>query len=513
MKAPLTVYNTLTGRKEPFEPLSPGAVRMYVCGPTVYDEAHLGHARCYITWDVLYRFLRYLGYTVRYARNITDVDDKILNRAKEQNVPFRSISEHYTKLFHEDMATLNVLPPTDEPKATEYIDEMLEGIRTLVDNKTAYISADGSVYFRAGAKADYGKLSKKPLDDLKAGARVEVDPQKESPLDFALWKAIPADDPDGWDAPWARGRPGWHMECSAMNHRIFGDQIDIHTGGADLIFPHHENEIAQSEAWTGKIPFVKYWMHNGFVNVSGEKMSKSLGNFSTIRRVLERYDPNTLRYFLLTNHYRMPVDFSDEALGGAKNRMNKIHRAFRHGCDVLGLHPQVLAEFDVPGHSQAEDYRHLQAFEEQMGDDLNTPQALATLAEAITDLNTALAETAEDLPGIRRHFTEALALFVHLGFNPQRVFDEDRLPPDTVAALRTIYNELTGQWLEPGKDPETLLSEIIGMRQQAKATKNWTQADAIRKHLSDIGIRLMDSKDGTTWELAGVPAGSGADGH
>ncbi len=508
------IHNTLSGQKEAFQPIEAEAkkVRLYVCGPTVYDDAHLGHARCYITWDVLYRFLQYLGYKVRYARNITDVDDKILNRAQELNEPFKDLAIRFTQRFHEDMKALNTLPPTDEPRATDYIDEMIRGIETLIEKGSAYTTEDGSVYYRTASKADYGKLWKQPLDELKQEARVESEAGKESPLDFALWKSTPEDDINSWKTPWGQGRPGWHMECSAMNHQIFGDQIDIHTGGADLIFPHHENEIAQSEAWTDKTPFVKYWMHNGFVNVSGEKMSKSLGNFSTIKRVLERYDANTLRYFLLVNHYRMPVDLNDEALAGAKNRMIKIHRAFKLACQTLGLHPEVLREYPILEQTDAPQNPYLAEFEKHMSDDLGTPKALAVMDESIKSLNQAMAQNADDLPVIRKVFAQALSIFSHLGFNPQLVFQDavfqdaknttsGNLPAKTIEALRIIYNELTGQWLEADKDPNSILEEITTLRIRAKEIKNWGQADAIRKHMTDIGIQLIDHKDGTTtWE-------------
>ena len=307
----LRLYNTLPGQTEIFEPLEAEKVRLYVCGPTVYDDAHLGHASCYITWDVLYRFLKFLGYDVTYARNVTDVDDKILKRAAELNVSPHEVARKNYESFTADMAALNCLPPDQEPFATGHIPQMITAIQALIDKNAAYVTPEGTVYFRVSAKDNYGALSKKPLDDLKSGARVEVDPHKESPLDFALWKHVSEEEqakPDhAYESPWGKGRPGWHIECSAMNHAIFGKQIDIHAGGADLVFPHHENEIAQSECWldlSGKTPndrFAKYWMHNGFVNVSGEKMSKSLGNFSTVKKVLERYDANTIRYFLLTN--------------------------------------------------------------------------------------------------------------------------------------------------------------------------------------------------------------------
>ena len=498
------VYNTLSGQKERFKPLEPGKVRMYVCGPTVYDDAHLGHARCYITWDVLYRFLLFLGYDVRYARNITDVDDKILKRAAENNEPFGELAERYTQKFHEDMVALNTLSPTDEPKATEAIGEMIRGIEALLKKKMAYKTSNGSVYFRAAKKKDYGKLWKQPLEDLKSEARVEMEAGKESPLDFALWKATAPNDENSWDAPWGHGRPGWHLECSAMNHQLFGAQIDIHAGGADLIFPHHENEIAQSEAWTDHTPFSSYWMHNGFVNVSGEKMSKSLGNFSTIRTVLAHYDANTLRYFLLINHYRMPVDFNDEALQGAKNRMVKIHRAFKEACTVLGLHPDVLKEYPVLDVSQADENPYLKSFLEQMADDLKTPQALAVMDESIGALNKAIANTPDDLATIRRVFSQVYSIFTHLGFNSALCLaSESSLSEEVMTSLNSAYTELVGVSSE-SSEPQVMLEKLIELRKEAKASKNWAQADSIRDRLGAIGIVLQDKKGGATvWEFSG----------
>lgn len=499
METPLLLYNTLTQNTEAFTPLEPGKVKMYVCGPTVYDAAHLGHARCYITWDVLFRFLRFSGLAVTYVRNVTDVDDKILKRAHELGCPPQTVAENNYQSFQDDMEALNVLPPTHEPHATQYIQEMLQGIQALLDKGAAYATPDGTVYYRTASKADYGKLSKKPLDDLQAGARVEVDPNKESPLDFALWKGVAADDPVAWETPWGRGRPGWHMECSAMSHSLLGDQLDIHAGGADLIFPHHENEIAQSEAWTGKTPFVRYWLHNGFVNVSGEKMSKSLGNFSTIKTLLKAYDSNTIRYFLLTNHYRMPVDFSDEALAAARNRMTKIHRTLKAAAEAFQAGPSDLQPFLLSQTGTGpERYPQLWAFQEAMQNDLNTAQALAILnADLLPEINKSLLTPAA-LDTLKALFQQALSIFYHLGFDLTAIFRQEALPAEP---LRTLYKELTGNWLAEDVDAETALQQVIHLRAEAKRLQNWPQADAIRKHLSDIGILLKDSKEGTSWEL------------
>lgn len=512
----LRLFNTLTGRLESFTPLDANGerVNMYVCGPTVYDDAHLGHARCYITWDVLFRFLQFSGYKVRYVRNVTDVDDKILNRAKERGELPAELAERNYQSFTEDMAALNVLPPTEEPRATRYIRHMLSGIEVLIAKGAAYITPDGSAYFRVAAKADYGKLKyatqnvevlKRHLDDLKAGARVEVDEGKESPLDFALWKAVPLSDLNGWESPWPAkgdskgwGRPGWHMECSAMNHALFGEQIDIHAGGADLIFPHHENEIAQSEAWTGKQPFSKFWLHNGFVNVSGEKMSKSLGNFSTIKKLLTRYDANTIRYFLLTNHYRMPVDFNEEALQSAENWTKRIYRLVKGVLGALKIRQADLIASVAPNARQLEGQEDpagvFGLFQEAMLDDLNTPRALGVLNAALGNLQLSFNEC-PDAVETRAHFKAVATIMTQLGFDLAVLFDSSAssVPAEDV---RAMYRQITEK--NPEQEPGVLLEELVALRKQAKASKDWPQADAIRKHFTDIGLQILDNKDGTT---------------
>ena len=541
---PFRVWNTLKGSVVDFEPLDKAdaqrenripRVRMYVCGPTVYDDAHLGHARCYITWDVLYRFLCFSGYDVIYVRNITDVDDKILARAKERGETPAKLAERNYQSFRADMTALNVHSPTHEPKATDYIAEMQLGIQTLLDKQAAYTTEDGSVYFRVAAKPDYGKLKfttdeptnlHQHLDDLKAGARVEMEEGKESPLDFALWKAVDIVDPDGWESPWPNkasgkgwGRPGWHMECSAMNHALFGEQIDIHAGGADLIFPHHENEIAQSEAWTGKKPFSRYWLHNGFVNVSGTKMSKSLGNFSTIKTILNRYSANAIRYFLLTNGYRMPVDFNDEALQSAQKWLETREKSLIHSQKKLGLEAPALESLLI--HSVSE----LQALCEAtpttdildefltlirwMNDDMNTSQALASLNKVMARLRQETIALPENEPSSASRdvliltFRCTLSMWCLLGFDLQCILNEKKeinatsvTLPDS--AIQQLYGEITGQSASSQSVSLTLLTELLILRKQAKAEKNWSQADAIRQQLGTLDFKIFDHKDGSS---------------
>lgn len=509
----LQLFNTLTGKLEPFVPLEGNQVKMYVCGPTVYDDAHLGHARCYITWDVLYRFLKFLGYDVKYVRNVTDVDDKILNRAKERGETPAELAERNYQSFSEDMKALNVLSPDEEPRATQYIQQMLDGIQTLIDKGAAYPTADGSVYFRVSAKADYGKLKfgtdnpealKKHLEDLKSGARVEVDEEKESPLDFALWKAVPSSDPNGWESPWPSketgkgwGRPGWHMECSAMNHAVFGEQIDIHAGGADLIFPHHENEIAQSEAWSGYQPFAKYWLHNGFVNVSGEKMSKSLGNFSTIKKLLERYDANTIRYFLSTAGYRKPVDFNDESLLNSEAGAELLHSVLRFAKTHRGLEIAEIKKMALKNYlneNEVEELRDLDLEEaaliyksgfEFLAQDLNTAGSIGQLHILRGQIQNHHRKPPQELQGsekFERRYKALIAmysnLFSTLGFNLELAFLEKEI----------VISD----------DEIEMLKRLIQSRKTAKAEKNWAEADRIRGEILAQGYQILDNKDGTT---------------
>ena len=456
----MKLHNSYTNQTEEFKPIDGNKVKMYVCGPTVYDYAHLGHARCYITWDVLYRYLKFKGYDVTYCRNVTDVDDKILKKAEKEGKTPEEVSQYWYKQFENSMKALNTLKPDIEPFATKTLGEMISIVKDLIAKGYAY-EANGDVYFRVKKFPKYGYLSKQPIDQLESGARIEVGEQKEDPLDFALWKK---DEKFGYKSPWGVGRPGWHIECSAMSRKHLGKTIDIHAGGADLIFPHHENEIAQSECANG-CKFVNYWLHNGFVTINKEKMSKSLGNFLTIDDLLKNYDANTIRFFILTNHYRMPVEFSDEALQAAANGVKRMLNAKRTPIDET----LDLTQFD--------EYKE---FVDAMDDDLNTSKALAVLFDLTNKAN-------KDVPYA---FTLLHKLAETLGFTfAKATLSEDELK----AKLEEISKEL-------GENYDSM-EAVIETRKQARADKNWDLADKIRVALDKVGIVLKDSKEGTTWEV------------
>lgn len=455
----MRLFNSYSNTIEEFKPIDGNKVKMYVCGPTVYDYAHLGHARCYITWDVLYRYLKFKGYDVTYCRNVTDVDDKILKKAEKEDKTPTEVSQYWYKQFENSMKLLNTLKPDIEPFATKTLGEMISIIKDLIANGYAYES-NGDVYFRVKKFKNYGYLSKQPIDQLESGARIEVGDQKEDPLDFALWKK---DEKFGYKSPWGVGRPGWHIECSAMSRKYLGKTIDIHAGGADLIFPHHENEIAQSECANG-CKFVNYWLHNGFVTINKEKMSKSLGNFLTIDDMLKMYDANTLRLFILTNHYRMPVEFSDEALSSAQAGAKRLTNAKQ---------TPINEEFDI---TSTEEYK---AFVEAMDDDLNTSKALAVLFDLATKAN----------KDEENAFTVLYKLGTTLGFT----FEKAALSDDELAKAVAHVSETLGQTFNS-------MEEIVELRKQARAEKNWDIADKIRIALDESGIILKDTKDGTTIE-------------
>lgn len=461
----MKIFNSYSQSLEELIPLNDNKITMYVCGPTVYDVPHLGHARCYITWDVVYRYLKYKNYDVTYARNLTDVDDKIINKAKANNVEPKDIATKYTEEFHKSMKALNLLSPDIEPKATENIDEMLNLIGELVEKGYAYES-QGDVYFEVDKFSKYGQLSKQSIKDLEAGARVETSDIKKNLLDFALWKKTKDENEISWDSPYGKGRPGWHIECSAMSRKYLGKTIDIHAGGADLQFPHHENEIAQSECASGQ-QFAKYWLHNGFVTINNEKMSKSLGNFTSIESLLKVYDANTIKLFILTNHYRQPVEFNDTALESAKAGAQRLKNAvndIKTACDVKEIQPVIDKE-----------NKYFQEFEKAMDEDFNTSKALSILFE--------LANNAQREKETNKE--EALkSVGLLLGISNVLGFD--------FAKEETLGDDLT----------ESLMELIIEIRKMARSQKNWELSDKIRDDLAKLNIVLKDNKDGkTTFEV------------
>ena len=460
----LRIFNSLTRQKEEFRPIEPGKVKMYVCGMTVYDYCHVGHARVMVVFDVVLRWLRAQGYDVTYVRNITDIDDKIIRRAQENGEDFRELTARFIQAMNEDLAALDILPPTHEPRATEAMADMIALIQTLLDRGYAYVGGSGDVYYDVSRFDRYGQLANKKLDDLRAGARVEVEEAKDDPLDFVLWKAAKPGEPS-WPSPWGAGRPGWHIECSAMSTRCLGEHFDIHGGGMDLKFPHHENEIAQSEAASGQ-RCVNLWMHNGFVQVNEEKMSKSLGNFFTVREVLQRYAPEVVRLFILTSHYRGPLNYSDENLDHAKASLTRLYMALR------GL-PTMEASIE-------ESWR--ERFTQAMADDFNTPEALAVLFDLAREIN--------------RLRTEDEAAAARLGASL-------RMLGGWLGLLQTDPETFLRGSGENGEGAAALTAEhieaLIAERAATRKAKQWAEADRIRGLLQEAGIVLEDTPKGTIW--------------
>lgn len=456
------IYNTLTRRKEPFSPLVAGKVSMYVCGMTVYDYCHLGHARVMVAFDVITRYLRHRDYDVTYVRNITDIDDKILKRAEENGETISALTERMIAAMHEDEARLNVLPPSQEPRATGHIGDIVAMIETLIEKGFAYAAANGDVYYRVRKFADYGKLNNRQLDDMRSGARVDVDVHKEDPLDFVLWKAAKPGEAH-WHSPWGDGRPGWHIECSAMSTCCLGDTFDIHGGGPDLTFPHHENEIAQSEAATGKT-YVNTWMHAGAVRVNQEKMSKSLGNFFTIRDVLAEHDPEVVRYLLVASHYRSAINYSVDSLVEARKSLTRLYTALEG----------VNADEQAAASDAAE------RFTAAMDDDFNTPIALAALFDLARDLNRAKSDQPAEAPRLAGELKRLAGVLGLLQQTPQTF--------------------LKGAQQQVALSEEEIEAKIAE-RQAAKGSKDFARADAIRDELAALGIILKDSREGTTWVI------------
>ncbi|MDN4593570.1 cysteine--tRNA ligase [Polycladomyces subterraneus] len=459
------IYNTLTRKKEPLETVQPGKVNMYVCGPTVYNYIHIGNARVFVFFDVVRRYLQYKGYDVKYVQNFTDVDDKLIRTANEEGTTVPEVAERYIRAYFEDMDALGVRRADVHPRATEHIPDMIEAIRELIDKGWAY-ERDGDVYYRALKKDDYGKLSHQAIADLKAGARIEVNERKEHPLDFALWKkAKPGE--IKWDSPWGEGRPGWHIECSVMSRKYLGETLDIHAGGKDLCFPHHENEIAQSEALTGK-PFARYWMHNEFINMGGEKMSKSLGNIVTVYDLRKRYPARVIRYFLISAHYRNPIQFSEEVIDQLKNGLERIDNAW------FNLrHRMTAATEGSADPAVKEQLNTLTAqFEAAMDDDMNTANALSVLFEAVKLVNETVAQ-----PVVTLGTLEALKEW-----------------------MTTFGGEILGLIELEGEDTlDREIEALIEERQKARKRRDFARADAIRDQLAAMGILLEDTPQGVRW--------------
>ena len=486
----MKVFNTLSGQKEEFLPQG-DEVKMYVCGVTPYDDAHLGHAMSYIIFDVIRRYLQFRGYKVRYVQNVTDIDDKIIDRANQRGISTHELAENFTKSYFDDMEALNVQLADVNPRATEEIPRMIEVIQGLIDKGYAY-PAQGSVYFRVRNVPDYGKLSHRSLDSMRAGGSVEVGEEKEDPVDFVLWKASKPGEPE-WASPWGPGRPGWHIECSAMSLTYLGETIDIHGGGRDLIFPHHENEIAQSESFTGVKPFAKYWLHNGLVQLGEEKMSKSLGNLITIKEALDNYGADAIRIFVLSSHYRSPLTYSEEVLMAAKEGAERLLRVISRDEPTSGKGEALNAE---PYEKQ---------FIEAMDDDFNTPQALAVLFDLVRKINEAgdasigFANAQDTLVSLARQV---------LGLNLPRIFNVQ--VSDGISLKATVgATVIPGKLIPPKLIPnigKARVKRLLEERRKYRKEKNWQRADVIRNKLAELGVTLEDTKAGTTAAFKRVPS-------
>lgn len=484
----LRVYNTLTGQKEIFEPNEendPNEVKMYVCGPTVYDSCHIGHARSVIFFDIVYRYLSLIGYKVTYVRNFTDVDDKIINRANELGVSSEEISEKYIKEFYRDMDSLNVKRATIEPRATNHIDDIVEFIELLIKKGIAY-PVDGDVYYAVESFKEYGKLSGRKLEDMEAGARVEIDERKQSPFDFALWKSVKPNEPS-WDSPWGKGRPGWHIECSAMSWKILGESFDIHGGGKDLIFPHHENEIAQSEGAFGT-QFVKYWLHNGFVNINSEKMSKSLGNTTMIKDMVEAFHPEAVRLFLLSNHYRSPIDFTDQSMKEATGNLDKLYAVLLRIANTFGN----LAIVRLNANNITKMGSVFREFGVAMNDDFNTAKGLAVLFEAVRNLNRLMDNEIEEDDFESKVAIEVLASDIVRITNTLGLLSE--IPADYFEKKQSVAMS------ESAVDADTI-EKMIQQRTEARKSKDFATADRIRKELEEMKVAIEDKAEGTVWKM------------
>ena len=481
---PLRVFNTLNRKKEVFKPLYPGKVRMYVCGPTVYDSCHIGHARSVVVFDVIARYLKAIGYDVLYVRNFTDVDDKIIDKANQLGIDPTIVAERFIKEFYEDMDALNVERATIEPKATDHITQIIQFIDKLIKGGFAY-RVEGDVYFSVERFEDYGKLSGRKLDEMEAGARIDINERKSNPFDFVLWKSAKPGEPH-WESPWGMGRPGWHIECSAMSNEYLGESFDIHGGGKDLCFPHHENEIAQSESISGK-PFVKYWIHNGFVNINQEKMSKSLGNFLMIKDILKTYHPEVVRLFLLSNHYRSPVDFTEKAMDESRKRLDKIYAFFARVEEKIG---SVSDRNIEPGDCW-------QQFCEAMDDDFNSALGIGVIFDTVRTVNRMLDQY--ENRGSEQLYSYQLKKTI------QDALADIRRTGNILGILLekpTVYfDKQQTQGLEQKSVDPTMIAKMVEERNAARKAKNWKKADQIRDQLADMDVILEDRPDGTVWKI------------
>ncbi|MDD6647555.1 MAG: cysteine--tRNA ligase [Firmicutes bacterium] len=459
----MKIYNTLTRKKEEFVPIEEGTAKIYVCGPTVYNYFHIGNARPFVVFDTLRKYLQYRGYKVKFVQNFTDVDDKIINRAREEHLTAKEVSEKYIEEYYKDAAALNVTKADVHPRVSEHIPEIIEFVQTLIDKGYAY-EVNGDVYFSTRKFNGYGKLSRQNIEDLESGARIAVGEIKEDPLDFALWKAQKEEDEIAWDCPWGKGRPGWHIECSAMSKKHLGDTIDIHAGGQDLQFPHHENEIAQSECCNG-VPFANYWMHNGYITIDNEKMSKSKGNFFTVRDILKEYDGEVMRFFLLSGHYRNPINFSDSLMEQAKAGLGRMRNAKENLKHLIANGNGEMTDAEKEALSGYDKYR--QEFIEAMDDDLNTADAISAIFELITAINTAVRD------GASREFAEKSL--------------------ETLMELASIVG-LLQQDADEAVDDD--IQALVDERQEARKAKNFARADEIRDMLKARGITLKDTPQG-----------------
>lgn len=459
----LTIYNSLTQTKEEFKPINEGKIGIYVCGITTYDYLHLGHARMMVAFDVVTRYLRARGFEVNYVRNITDIDDKILNRASENGELFSDLTDRFIEAMHEDEAALAVLPPDVEPRATGHITEIVDMIKLLVEKDMAYKADNGDVYFSVMSFPGYGKLSKKKMDELLDGARIEVGELKKDPRDFVLWKSSP-DDGVGWDSPWGYGRPGWHIECSAMSTCCLGDNFDIHGGGSDLLFPHHENEVAQSEAATGT-RFANVWMHNGPLRVDNEKMSKSLNNFFTVREILEDYDAEVVRHLLIASHYRSPINYSEQSLGQSTSVLERFYNCLK-GLDIENAKSLTNSRFE-------------KAFFAAMDDDFNTPEAFSVLFEMVKEIN----KNKEPDSGLANQLGALLVRLANL-----------------LGLLQSTPEEFLRRNVATDVD-EQEIDQLIAARKQARADKDWARADEIRDQLAAMKVVVEDGADGSGWRI------------